>query len=242
MTGIIGAMEIEVKRLVAQMENEHTVSLADLNFHVGRLCGQDVTIVVCGIGKVCAAVCTQILIDRFGADRIINTGIAGGLDDRLKVCDIVIATDAVQHDFDLCVFGYAKGHLPCSGGEKSLPSRFSADANLSDLLKKAADLHIGGSKYICGTVVSGDQFICEDNVRAYLKSGFGAAAAEMEGASIAQTCFLNRKPFAIIRAISDLAGDNAGISYDKFEEIAAERSAAIISDAMRIATESSMYL
>lgn len=242
MIGIIGAMDVEVNTLVAMMEKEREVVACGSVFHIGRLCGQDVGIVVCGIGKVAAAACTQAMIDLFHADAIINTGIAGGLDDRLSVCDLVIATDAIQHDFDVRYFGYAKGFIPGSKGDHSLPTRFVADRLLCERIEKAASLHIGKNKFIRGTVVSGDQFICDNVVRAGLKKDYSAAATEMEGASIAQVCTLNGVPFAIIRAISDLAGDSAGVSYAEFETLAAERSAAIVQSVLSSATDDNIKL
>lgn len=242
MIGIIGAMEVEVSTLVSMMEDRREVSACGSTFHTGTLCGQKATVVVCGIGKVAAAACTQAMIDIFHADAIINTGVAGGLDDRLSVCDLVIATDALQHDFDACYFGYAKGFIPGSKGDHSLPTRFVADRLLCERIEHAASLHIGKNKFIRGTVVSGDQFICDDAVRTKLKEDFSAAATEMEGASIAHVCTLSGVPFAIVRAISDLAGDSAGVSYDEFERTAAERSAAILIEMLKEASDRGISL
>lgn len=228
MLGIIGAMQIEVDSLLSAMEDRQDRSVAGVPFSCGKIGGQDVVVVMCGIGKVCAALTAQILIDRFGVHAIVNTGVAGGLDARLEVGDLVIATDAVQHDFDLTGFGYVRGHLPCAGGEKTAVSRFLADGNLSDRFEKAAMAIGGDGKAIRGTVVSGDIFVCDASLKQRLIDDFGAAATEMEGAAIAQVCFLNKIPFAIVRAISDLAGKEAKISYDEFEKKAALRSAKII--------------
>ncbi len=233
MIGIIGAMNIEVNILVEKMTDIHDYEIAGSTYHIGKINGVDAAVVVCGIGKVCAAMSAQILIDRFNVSSIINTGIAGGLDDRLRVGDIVIATDAVQHDFDITVFGYAKGGFPCYNGPKETTSHFNADKQLSDSIEKAANCLIESCKVLRGTVASGDKFISDDSDRTSLKTDFGAFAAEMEGGAIAQVCYLNKIPFAIIRAISDLAGDNAGISYDEFEKFAAERSAQILLKAIQ---------
>lgn len=228
MIGIIGAMQIEVDSLLSAMEEREDCVVAETVFSKGRIGGRKVVVVMCGIGKVCAALTAQILIDRFGATAIVNTGVAGGLDERLEVGDLVIATDAVQHDFDLTGFGYVRGHLPCAGGEKSAVSRFYADRKLSDCFERAAEEIGGEGKAIRGTVVSGDIFVCDASLKQRLTVDFGAAATEMEGAAIAQVCYLNKVPFAIVRAISDLAGKEAKISYDEFEKKAALRSAKII--------------
>ncbi|MGM9637572.1 MAG: 5'-methylthioadenosine/adenosylhomocysteine nucleosidase [Eubacteriales bacterium] len=228
MLGIIGAMQIEVDSLLSAMEDRLDSSVAGTVFSKGKIGGQEVVVVMCGIGKVCAALITQILIDRFQVHAIVNTGVAGGLDERLEVGDLVIATDAVQHDFDLTGFGYVRGHLPCAGGEKTAVSRFPADKNLINRFESAAEKVGGEGKTILGTVVSGDIFVCDPALKERLIREFGAAAAEMEGAAIAQVCYLNKVPFAIVRAISDLAGKEAKISYDEFERKAALRSAKII--------------
>lgn len=242
MIGIIGAMEVEVATLVSMMGDRREVTACGSTFHTGTLCGQKATVVVCGIGKVAAAACTQAMIDIFHADAIINTGVAGGLDDRLSVCDLVIATDALQHDFNACYFGYTKGYIPGSKGDISEPTRFVADRLLCERIEQAASLHIGKNKFIRGTVASGDRFVCDDELRASIKNVFSAAAVEMEGASIAHVCTLSGVPFAIIRAISDLAGDSAGVSYDEFEQIAAERSAAILVEMLKEASEQGISL
>lgn len=228
MLGIIGAMQIEVDSLLSAMEDRQDSSVAGAVFSRGKIKGQEVVVVMCGIGKVCAALMTQILIDRFRVHAIVNTGVAGGLDERLEIGDLVIATDAVQHDFDLTGFGYVRGHLPCAGGEKTAVSRFLTDKNLSDRFEAAAEEVGGEGKAIRGTVVSGDIFVCDPALKERLICEFGAAATEMEGAAIAQVCYLNKVPFAIVRAISDLAGKEAKISYDEFETNAAHRSAKII--------------
>ena len=175
MIGIIGAMQIEVDSLLSAMEEREDCVVAGAVFSKGKIGSQEVVVVMCGIGKVCAALTAQILIDRFGVTAIVNTGVAGGLDERLEVGDLVIATDAVQHDFDLTGFGYVRGHLPCAGGEKSAVSCFFADRNLSDCFEKAAEEIGGEGKAIRGTVVSGDIFVCDAALKQRLTVDFGAA-------------------------------------------------------------------
>ncbi len=226
--GIIGAMASEVESLIAAMTQKETVRGAGSEFVCGKLAGRDAVVVMCGIGKVCAGAVTQFLIDRFAVDAIVNTGVAGGLDSRLSIGDLVIANDAVQHDFDLTGFGYARGHLPCAGGGKDAPTRFTADSELSNRFADAFTAAGCVGKVVRGTGVSGDIFVCDPALKASLISDYGAAAVEMEGAAVAQVCFLNTVPFALVRAISDLAGEEANVSFDTFERTAAEQSARTI--------------
>lgn len=231
MIGLIGAMETEVKTLIAALEAPKQISAAGCDFYSGKLCGKDAVVVMCGIGKVAAAICTQALIDHFHPDVLINTGVAGGLESTLEIGDIVVATDAVQHDFDLTAFGYAKGYMPAYGKDKEHPSGYPADAALIEKLTDAA-AQIGAHS-VKGRIASGDVFVSSGALKHTLISDFSAAAAEMEGAAIAQVAYANGIPFAILRAISDLADKEANISFDEFEIIAAERSAALILQFMK---------
>ncbi len=232
MIGIIGAMQTEVSTLIAALEAPVRTTVAGCEFFSGILCGKDTVIVMCGIGKVAAAICTQAMIDSFHPDIIVNTGVAGGLETTLEIGDIVAATDAVQHDFDLTAFGYAKGYMPAYGKDKERPSGYPADPVLLQKLVQAAtqiDL-----RCVTGRIVSGDIFVSSGTLKHALISEFGASAAEMEGAAIAQVAYSNRIPFAILRAISDLADREAAISFDEFERIAAERSAALIQQFVKL--------
>lgn len=227
MIGIIGAMDSEVSFLISRLENKNEAVRGRTVFCSGRLKGKDVVIAKCGIGKVCAAVCTQIMIDVYGAELIINTGVAGGLAAGLRIGDIVIADSLIQHDFNLSLFGYAKGYLPCSGQkDKSVPTEFRADGRAVSALEKAA-LNIG-QRYVKGIIVSGDTFISDNRKKEELISLFGASATEMEGAAVAQAAFLSSVPFAVIRAISDGADDGATVSSDEFEITAAKASSDMV--------------
>lgn len=217
--GIIGAMESEVQNLIARMENITYHEKAGRRFAVGTLAGKDVVVVQSGIGKVAAAITAQMLIDEFGVDGLLNTGMAGGLDPRLAVKDLVIATAALQHDFDLTAFGHVKGFL--YGKDDQKPTLFAADAALCEAAKKAAEMVLPkGSKTIDGIVASGDVFVDDSTLKAELRDGFGAAAAEMEGAAIAQTAVANGVPIVILRTISDLAEHQANVSFDELEQYA----------------------
>ena len=226
MIGIIGAMQTEVKTLLSALTDKKETVLAGSHFYSGKLGSADAVIVMCGIGKVAAAICTQAMIDAFHPELLINTGVAGGVANGLSQGDLVIATDAVQHDFDLTSFGYAKGYMPVWGKQKDRPSGFPADEALADQLMATAGRL--GYHAIRGRIASGDVFVADAGLKQSLASQFGASAAEMEGAAIAQTAWQNGVPYAILRAISDLADGSAALSFDEFETIAAERSAKLL--------------
>lgn len=217
--GIIGAMESEVQNLIARMDGVTYREKAGRRFAVGTLSGKEVVVVQSGIGKVAAAITAQMLIDVFGVDALLNTGMAGGLDPRLAVKDLVIATAALQHDFDITAFGHARGFL--YGEDDTKPTLFVADAALCEKAREAAATALpAGSKAIDGVIASGDIFVDDSALKAQLRDGFGAAAAEMEGAAIAQTAVANGVPFVILRTISDLAEHQANVSFDELEQYA----------------------
>ena len=219
--GIIGAMESEVQNLIARMEGVAYHEKAGRRFAVGTLAGKEVVVVQSGIGKVAAAITAQMLVDRFGVTALLNTGMAGGLDPRLAVKDLVVATGALQHDFDLTAFGHVKGFL--TGEDDQKPTVFAADPALADkALAAAAGVLPADSKAITGVVASGDVFVDDSALKARLRDDFGAAAAEMEGAAIAQAAAANGVPFAILRTISDLAEQDASVSFDELERYAGQ--------------------
>lgn len=226
MIGIIGAMNTEVETLISALTDKQETVVAGSHFFSGKLGSTDAVVVMCGIGKVAAAICAQALIDTFHPDVLVNTGVAGGVADGLAQGDLVIALDAVQHDFDLSLFGYAKGYMPVWGKDKGSPSPFPADEALAEKLIAAADAL--GYHAIRGRVASGDIFVADADLKHTLATEFGAAVAEMEGAAIAQTAWQNGTPCAIVRAISDLADGSATLSFEEFEVIAAERSAKLL--------------
>ncbi len=221
-TGIIGAMDEEVNDLIQLLKDDHVSTIAQMEFHEGKLDGKDVVVVKCSVGKVNAAACTQILIDRFKVNRVINTGVAGSLDAEIDIGDIVVSTDAVQHDMDASPLGFARGEIPYSD-----QSVFPADEEMRKsavmAVKEAApDIHV-----FEGRVCSGDQFIASHEQKEFLVSEFGGMCCEMEGVAIAQVCYLNGTPFVIIRAISDKADDSEEMSYTEFMHGAAQRCAAV---------------
>lgn len=216
-TGIIGAMEIEVDQLKKDMEISRTVKKAKMEFFEGTLKGKQVVVVRSGIGKVNAAVCTQILVDEFQVDTVINTGIAGSLNPDINIGDIVISRDVLHHDMDAVNFGYPLGQIP----QMDVFS-FEADQELADLAEQVCRKVNPEISVFRGRIVSGDQFVAEKSVKERLITNFGGYCTEMEGAAIAQTAYLNHIPFVILRAISDKADDSATMDYSVFEKQAAK--------------------
>ena len=215
--GIIGAMDIEVAGLKADMEIKREIRKAKMNFCEGVLKDHDVVVVKSGIGKVNAAVCTQILVDEFQVDAVINTGIAGSLNAKIDIGDIVISTDVVHHDMDAVNFGYEPGQIP----QMDVFS-FAADETLAKLAEEAC-LEVNPEISVFhGRIVSGDQFVADKAVKERIVNLFHGYCTEMEGASIAQAAYLNEVPFVILRAISDKADDSAYEDYPTFEKKAAQ--------------------
>ncbi|WP_099467351.1 5'-methylthioadenosine/adenosylhomocysteine nucleosidase [Konateibacter massiliensis] len=227
-TGIIGAMEEEVNILKDKMQVTEIVKKASMEFYKGTLNGKEVVIVRSGISKVNAAVCTQILVDDFGICRVINTGIAGSLQNKIDIGDIVISSDAMQHDVDATGFGYELGVIP-----RMETSTFIADKELIDLAKKVCEREIPDITAHIGRVVTGDQFISDKGVKDRIENNFHGYCTEMEGAAIAQTAYLNQIPFVILRAISDKADDSATVDYPTFEKKAIEHSVILVENMLK---------
>lgn len=212
MLGIIGAMDEEVAQLKEHMKTEEIIKRAGMEFYKGTLNGRPVVVVKSGIGKVNAAVCTQILADCFQVTAVVNTGIAGSLKNEINIGDIVLSKDALHHDMDSTGFGYPPGQVP-----RMDVLAFEADEKLIELAKNCCDSVNPDINSFVGRVVSGDQFISGKDKKEWIKSQFDGFCTEMEGAAIAQTCYLNHIPFLIIRAISDKADDSAQVDYAEFE-------------------------
>ena len=221
-TGIVGAMEDEVASLKSAMKISAKTTVAGMEFCEGTLDGQSVVVVQCGMGKVNAGICAHTLINTFGVTQVINTGVAGSLDSAIDIGDIVVSTDAVQHDFDVSPIGFVRGEIPYTG-----LYAFPADAALRARAVSAVQAAAPEVKVFEGRVCSGDQFISSRGQKETILSNFGGMCCEMEGGAIAQACYLNETPFVIIRAISDKADDSEEMSYAEFEQAAAERCAAI---------------
>lgn len=223
--GIIGAMELEVDTLKSKMTTKQVVKKANMEFFEGTLNGVEVVIVRSGIGKVNAGICVQILVDLFAVTHIINTGVAGSLDARIDIGDIVVSTDAIYHDMDVKVFGYAHGEVPQLGVKS-----FAADEDMRSKAKASCEKVNPDVNVFEGRVASGDQFISSAEVKDEILANVGGSCAEMEGAAIAHAAFLNQIPFVILRAISDKADNSAEEDYPTFERKAAEHCAKLVED------------
>ena len=217
--GIIGAMDIEVNGLIADMQDVTTEECSGMKFICGELFGKKVVVCKSGIGKVFAGICAQTMILKYNPSIIINSGVAGALNEELSVLDAVIATDVVQHDMDTSPLGDPVGLISGINIVK-----IQADRAISDTLESSAKAL--GVKAFKGTVASGDQFIVNPEKKAQIVNNFDAYACEMEGAAIGQACYVNNVPFAIIRTISD--GKGEAMDYFTFSSLAANQAIKII--------------
>lgn len=219
--GIIGAMTVEVKTLKQQMSGMCVSKRAGMEFFDGHLDGLPAVIVQCGVGKVNAALCVQILCDCFGVTHLVNTGVAGSLCAQLDIGDLVISQDAMYHDFTCHALNpnYKVGQIPGLD-----VAAFPADDLLVRCAESAAQkIHPGHVRV--GRIASGDQFVASKEQKSQIVSDTGALCTEMEGGAIAHAAWRNKVPFVIIRAISDKADDSAQMDYPSFEAAAAERCA-----------------
>lgn len=223
MIGIIGAMDIEIERINAQMTDKKEETISGALYTVGKIGNTEVVTAICGIGKVFAAICAQTMILKFGAEAIINTGVAGTLTDKIGVLGVVVATSLVQHDMDTTYFGDPKGMI--SGINKVF---FEADEALSE--KVCENIKVD---YIRGIIASGDAFIADEGKKKEIAETFDAVACEMEGASIAHVCYINNTPFCVVRSISDGANGDKELSYEAFREEAAVISSEIIINTLK---------
>lgn len=221
--GIIGAMQVEVEELISIMKVEKTLDKASMVFYEGTISGTQVVVVRSGIGKVHAGICMQILSDLFAVDAVINTGVAGSLKSEINIGDIVVSTDAIQHDVDVTALGYPVGQLP----DMDIMS-FQADEKLAELAIRSLEETKLPIKAYKGRVLSGDQFVSNADTKDFLVKTFDGSCTEMEGASIAQAAYLNHVPYLVIRAISDKADGSAHMDYPTFEKNAAHNSFVLV--------------
>ena len=216
-------MELEVEALKEQMDVKNIVEKASMKFYEGTLRGKDVVIVQCGIGKVNAGICVQILADLFQVDAVINTGVAGSLRAEINIGDIVVSTDACEHDMDVTALGYKQGIIP-----QMKESFFKADRQLVEAaIEVCREVNPDINVYE-GRVLSGDQFISGEEIKNKLIDLFDGFCTEMEGAAIAHAAFLNEIPYVVIRAISDKADGSAHMDYPEFERAAAAHSVKLV--------------
>jgi adenosylhomocysteine nucleosidase len=226
--GIIAAMAEELEILLKDLTLESKKEKANMTFHKGKLYEKDVVAVVCGIGKVNSAICTQILVSEYNVDKVINVGVAGGIGKEIYPGDIVIAENLVQHDMDTTAFGDKMGQIP-----RLDTFDFKCDKEMVSLAKRACE-EITELNSFTGRIASGDQFVANIEKIQWLDKEFGAISCEMEGASIAQVCYLNSIPFVVIRSISDNANNGAHMDYQKFIPVAVKNSTRILKQMLEI--------
>lgn len=217
--GIIGAMEEEVEGIRQMLDWPCDMERSGLRFTSGSLGGLQVVVVHSGVGKVNAAMCAQCLIDSYLITQIINTGVAGSLDARLDIGDIVLSTDVLHHDMDVTGCGCAPGQIP-----RMDTLSFLADQDMVSMAEMSCRIANPDIAVYRGRILSGDQFISSDEQKRRIRDMFGGLCAEMEGAAIAQVAYQNKVPFLIIRAISDKADGSAEMDYTKFEMAAIEHT------------------
>jgi adenosylhomocysteine nucleosidase len=218
MIAIIAAMPEEIDFYLSQMKKDTEISHAGVVFHKGTLCGKEISVAACGIGKVNAAMCAQLTIDRFSPDVLIHSGVAGGLAPDVSPLDLVVAESLVEHDMDATYFGDPLGQIP-----RMEQFDFPCDRKLIEYACESAKE--AGAQFRTGLIASGDQFVAEHEKADFLFNHFHACACEMEGAAIAHVCCLNQVPYVVIRAISDNARTGASMQYEQFLHRAAEISA-----------------
>lgn len=219
--GIIGAMSVEVDALKSKIENAERELVSGIEFVRGTLCGRSVVVAQCGIGKVFAAICAQTMILKYGVKKMINTGVAGTLCEKIDILDFAISRAVVQHDMDTTAIGDAPGLI--SGiNIVDIP----ASKALAGATEQCA--HSLGYGCLVGTIASGDQFINNAERKAFIRDTFGAVACEMEGAAIGHVCFVSGVDFVIIRCISDNASGEAELEYPEMVKRAAVRSEALV--------------
>ena len=212
--GIIGAMQVETEGLVAEMTEKKVETVSGVKFTSGKLCGRDVVVATCGVGKVFAAICAEAMILKFGVTALLNTGVAGGLLPELEIGDVALADKVVQHDMNTTALGDPQGLL--SG--INIVEISTSNKLLKPLCEATAELEYNGA---VGTIASGDLFVAKQSTKDYITKTFDAIACEMEGAAIGHVAYVNEVPFAVLRVISD-GGD--GMEFTEFVKIAAERS------------------
>ncbi|WP_339816713.1 5'-methylthioadenosine/adenosylhomocysteine nucleosidase [Paenibacillus sp. FSL R7-0216] len=231
--GLMGAMDEEIALLLEKVERQEKVDAAGATFVKGILHGRDVVVCKSGVGKVNAATTTQILIDRFGAETVWFTGVAGAVHPNLNVGDIVISSTCLQHDMDVRPLGYKRGITPYQD-----VSDFPADPALIRLAEDACARQCTDHHYRVGRVLSGDQFIADPEfVGSVLYKELDGVCVEMEGAALAQVCHRNGVPFIVLRSISDKADGSADVNFAEFTALAARRSFAILNDMVEHAGE-----
>ncbi len=221
--GIIGAMDSEIDTLKQAAKQKSATNIAGMEFVEGKLRGRSVVIVKCGVGKVNAGICADLLINHFGCGRVINTGVAGSLNNDIDIGDIVVSVDAVQHDLDATALGFEKGQIPFTDMRI-----YTADKSLRQAAVRAVKESAPEINVFEGRICSGDQFISTPEQKEKIIADFNGMCCEMEGGAIAQACCLSNTPFVIIRAISDKSDGSQHIEFETFQAEAARNCANIV--------------
>lgn len=230
MLGIIGALDIEIDGIKSLMTDIEAKTVSKITFYKGKINGKECVVAQCGVGKVNAAMCAQTMILLYNVTAVINTGVAGALNRKLKIGDIVVSSDVVHHDNKCLVDdgqaeAYPRGTIQFSD---EITTRIQADESLTDKIVEECKKDLTEVNVYLGTVASGEQFISSKEARLDIGEFFNAYCCEMEGASIGQVCYRNNIPFAILRAISDTVDDNDYMDFEKFKVVAADETLKVI--------------
>lgn len=225
--GIIAALNEELALILDAMETQRTQSVYGVEFHVGSIGKSEVVAVCCSIGTINAAACASVLIREFGAEAVVNVGVAGSACPELKILDVVLSGDVAFHDAQLEIL------------EKYYPFRrsFPADEKLIALAEESIAAMVPDFRYKVGRVASGDVFVSDSAVKADIARRLSPLCVEMEGAAIGQIAYMNEVPFLVIRTLSDNAGEDAEEHYDNFLERAAHNSANIILGMLKLSDQ-----
>ncbi|MFY0544595.1 5'-methylthioadenosine/adenosylhomocysteine nucleosidase [Brevibacillus sp. H7] len=226
--GIIGAMDEEIALYLEAMKDTKATVKAGITYYEGEMEGKAVVLCKSGVGKVNAAVTTQMLIDQFQVDRVIFTGVAGAVHPELNIGDIVVSTDCMQHDIDVTPLGFQPGQIPFT--DRWI---WEADASLRQLAMEAGKELEAGIRVVTGRILSGDQFVASREKVQWLHEQFDAHCTEMEGAAVGQVCAMNGVPFVIVRSMSDKADGSAHVNFVEFTKLASQRSYAIVASMLR---------
>ncbi|MBP1932928.1 5'-methylthioadenosine/adenosylhomocysteine nucleosidase [Ammoniphilus resinae] len=222
MIGIIGAMDEEIQLFKEGMQGVSETQKAGITYYSGTFGEKEIVLCKSGVGKVNASVCTQILIDQFGVNAVVFTGVAGALNPSLEIGDIVVSSECLHHDMDATALGFRKGEIPFASH-----SIFRADGRLVQLAEEASRNVVEG-KTLTGRILSGDQFVADRGLVQNLHKELSGDCTEMEGAAVAQVCVMNQVPFVIIRSMSDKADGSAHVNFTEFTHLASERSYQIV--------------
>lgn len=221
--GIIVAMQEELEKIENKMKNIKIKKVKDLRFLIGKIETKECVLVQSGVGKVNASRTTQVMIDNFELEFIINVGVAGSINDSLNIGDVVIGKHVVQHDFDITAFGHSKGYI--SGIGDNIKCNQEIIIKFDEMMKNITDRDY---KIKLGVVATGDVFCTDIDMKNKIRSNFDADVVDMECAAIAQVAYLNDIPFAVIRSVSDTPNGENELDYEQNLELASKRCANIL--------------